>query len=144
MTLKKKTNLNGRNAMIEMNFFQVIGLICLITTIIVCVYFTIKNIIHTIRSIICASNIQVGDVYIKRCIINKDNPYKRCEYLEKIIIKDIQEGWMKYDIDSLGDETTISSLLKDRVGKIFVVVSDKKLYKYKLKKLYEFKHCKKN
>lgn len=130
--------------MIEMNFFQVIGLICLVTTITVCTYFSIKYIIHTIRSIICASNVQVGDVYVKRCVINKDNPYKRCEYLEKIIIKDIKEGWMKYDIDSLGDETTISSLLKDRVGKIFVVVSNLKLYKYKLKKLYEFKHCKKN
>lgn len=69
----------------------------------------------------------------------------RCEYLEKIIIKDIKEGWMEYAIDSFGDEKTISSwFLKDRIGKIFVVVSDKKLYKYKLKKLYEFKHCKKN
>lgn len=142
MTLKKKTNLSGRNAMIDI--FGIMGLVLLVIIIIWGVYFTIKNIIHTIRSIICASNIQVGDVYVKRCIINKDNPYKRCEYLEKIIIKDIQEGWMKYDIDSLGDETTISSLLKDRIDKIFVVVSDKKLYKYKLKKLYEFKHCKKN
>lgn len=135
-------NLSGRNAMIDI--FGIMGLVLLAIIIIWCVYFIIKYMIHTIRSIICASNIQVGDVYVKRCIINKDNPYKRCEYLEKIIIKDIQEGWMKYDIDSLGDETTISSLLKDRVGKIFVVVSDKKLYKYKLKKLYEFKHCKKN
>ena len=126
------------------NIFVLIGFICLVTTIIVCVYFAIKNIIHTIRSIICASKVQVGDVYVKRCIINKDNPYKRCKYIEKIIIKDIQEGWMKYDIDSFGDEITISSLLKDRIDKIFVVVSDKKLYKYKLKKLYEFKHCKKN
>jgi hypothetical protein len=120
------------------DIFVLIGFICLVTIIIVCTYFTIKNIIHTIRSIICASKVQVGDVYVKRCIINKDNPYKRCKYVEKIIIKDIQEGWMKYDIDSLGDEMTISSLLKDRVGKIFVVVSDKKLYKYKLKKVYEF------
>jgi hypothetical protein len=50
---------------------------------------------------------------------------------------------MKYDIDKLGDETTISSLLEDRVGKIFFVVDERKLYKYKLKKLYEFKHYKK-
>lgn len=141
MTLKKKTNLSGRNAMI--NMFGLMGLV-LLSIIIFGLYFSIKYIIHIIRSIICASNVQVGDVYVKRCVIYKDNPYKRCEYLEKIIIKDIKEGWMKYDIDSLGDETTISSLLKDRIGKIFVVVSDLKLYKYKLKKLYEFKHCKKN
>ena len=128
----------------ENDIFFLIGLICLITTIIGVTYFIIKDIIHTIRSIICASNIQVGDVYVRKYIANKDNPYKRCKYIEKIIIKDIQEGWMKYDIDSLGDETTISSLLKDRIGKIFVVVRDRKLYKYKLKKLYEFKHCKKD
>lgn len=128
----------------EMNFFQALGLVFLVTTIIVCVYFTIKNIIHTIRSIICASNVQVGDVYVRKYIANIDNPYERCERIEKIIIKDIKEGWMKYDIDSLGDETTISSLLKDRVGKIFVVVGELKLYKYKLKKLYEFKHYKKD
>lgn len=127
----------------ENDIFFLIGLVLLVGIIICCVYFIIKDVIHTIRSIICASNVQVGDVYVKRCIINKDNPYKRCEYIEKIIVKDIQEGWMKYDIDSIGDETTISSLLKDRVGKIFVVVKDRKLYKYKLKKLYEFKHCKK-
>lgn len=126
------------------DIFFLIGFICFVTTIIVCVYFSIKNIIHTIRSIICASNVQVGDVYVKRCVINKDNPYKRCNYIEKIIIKDIKDGWMKYDIDSLGDETTISSLLKDRIDKIFVVVKERKLYKYKLKKLYEFKHCKKD
>lgn len=130
--------------MIEMNFFQVIGLICLVTTITVCTYFIIKDIIHAIRCIICTSNVQVGDVYVRKYIINKDNPYERQECLEKIIIKDIKEGWMKYDIDSLGDETTISSLLKDRIGNIFVVVKERKLYKYKLKKLYEFKHCKKD
>ena len=119
-------------------------MVLLLTVIIVCgTYFIIKDIIHTIRCIICASKVQVGDVYVRKYIINKDNPYERQECLEKIIIKDIKEGWMKYDIDSIGDETTISSLLKDRIGKIFVVVDDKKLYKYKLKKLYEFKHCKK-
>lgn len=126
------------------DIFGLIGLACLVTTIVVCIYFSIKNIIHTIRCIICVSNVQVGDVYVKRCVINKDNPYKRCNYIEKIIVKDIQEGWMKYDIDSLGDETTISSLLKDRTGKIFAVVSERQLYKYQLKKLYEFKHCKKD
>ena len=125
------------------DIFGIMGLVLLAGIIIWFVYFLIKDMIHIIKSIICASNVQVGDVYVKRCIINKDNPYKRCEYLEKIIIKDIKEGWMEYDIDSLGDETTISSLLKDRIDKIFVVVSDRKLYKYKLKKLYEFKHCKK-
>lgn len=121
------------------SIFFLIGLVILIFG----AYLIIKDIIHTIRSIICTSKVQVGDVYVKRCIINKDNPYKRCEYIEKIIVKDIQEGWMKYDIDSIGDEMTISSLLKDRIDKIFVVVEDRKLYKYKLKKLYEFKHCKK-
>lgn len=126
------------------DIFGIIGLALLAGIMIFGTYFIIKDIIHTIRSIICASKVQVGDVYVKRCIINKDNPYKRCKYIEKIIVKDIQEGWMKYDIDSLGDETTISSLLKDRVEKIFVVVDERKLYKYKLKKLYEFKHCKKN
>ena len=126
------------------DIFFLIGLICLVTVIIGVTYFIIKDIIHTIRSIICTSNVQVGDVYVRRYIINKDNPYERCECLEKIIIKDIKEGWMKYDIDSLGDETTISSFLKDRIGKIFVVVGELKLYKYKLKKLYEFKHCKKD
>jgi hypothetical protein len=120
------------------DIFGLIGLALLALILICGTYFIIKDIIHTIRSIICTSNVQVGDVYVKRCIINKDNPYKRCEYIEKIIVKDIQEGWMKYDIDSIGDETTISSLLKDRIDKIFVVVSDRKLYKYKLKKLYEF------
>ena len=126
------------------NIFGLMGLVFLAVIIVLFGYFTIKDIIHTIRSIICASNVQVGDVYVRKYIANKDNPYERCECLEKIIITDIKEGWMKYDIDSLGDETTISSLLKDRIGKIFVVVDDTKLYKYKLKKLYEFKHCKKD
>lgn len=126
------------------DIFLLIGLVLLAGIMIWGTYFVIKDIIHTIRSIICASKVQVGDVYVRRYIINKNNPYERCECLEKIIIKDIKEGWMKYDIDSLGDETTISSLLKDRVGKIFTVVDDRKLYKYKLKKLYEFKHCKKD
>lgn len=129
--------------MTMIDIFGIMGLVLLAVIIVLFGYFTIKDVIHTIRSIICASKVQVGDVYVKRCIINKDNPYKRCEYLEKIIINDIKDGWMKYDIDSLGDETTISSLLKDRIDKIFVVVRDRKLYKYKLKKLYEFKHCKK-
>ena len=126
------------------DIFGIIGLVLLFGIIICGTYFVIKVILHTIRSIICASKVQVGDVYVRRCIINKDNPYERCECLEKIIIKDIKEGWMKYDIDSIGDETTISSLLKDRIGKIFTVVGERKLYKYKLKKLYEFKHCKKD
>ena len=126
------------------NIFGLIGLTSLTVILILGTYFIIKDIIHTIRCVICTSNVQVGDVYVRKYIINKDNPYERQECLEKIIIKDIKEGWMKYDIDSLGDETTISSLLKDRVGKIFFVVDDKKLYKYKLKKLYEFKHCKKD
>lgn len=126
------------------DIFGLIGLVFLVVIMIGGTYFIIKDIIHTIRCIICASNVQVGDVYVRKYIINKDNPYERQECLEKIIIKDIKEGWMKYDIDSFGDETTISSLLKDRVEKIFVVVDDRKLYKYKLKKLYEFKHCKKN
>ena len=130
--------------MTMIDIFGIMGLVLLTGIIVGFIYFLIKDVIHTIRSIICASKIQVGDVYVKRCIINKDNPYKRCEYLEKIIVKDIQEGWMKYDIDSIGDETTISSLLKDRDGKIFVVVSERQLYKYQLKKLYEFKHCKKD
>jgi hypothetical protein len=125
--------------MMMISIFFLIGLVILICG----AYLIIKDIIHTIRSIICASKVQVGDVYVRKYIVNKNNPYERCECLEKIIIKDIKEGWMKYDIDSIGDETTISSLLKDRIGKIFVVVSDRKLYKYKLKKLYEFKHCKK-
>lgn len=125
------------------DIFGIMGLVILAVIIVLFGYFTIKDAIHTIRSIICTSKVQVGDVYVKRCIINKDNPYKRCEYLEKIIIRDIKEGWMKYDIDSIGDETTISSLLKDRDGKIFAVVSERQLYKYQLKKLYEFKHCKK-
>ena len=120
------------------------GLVLFAGIIVWFVCYIIKDIIHIIRCIICISNVQVGDVYVRKYIINKDNPYKRQECLEKIIIKDIKEGWMKYDIDSIGDETTISSLLKDRIGKIFVVVDDKKLYKYKLKKLYEFKHCKKD
>ena len=129
------------------NIFGLIGLTTLTVILILliwCTYFIIKDIIHTIRCIICTSNVQVGDVYVRKYIINKDNPYERQECLEKIIIKDIKEGWMKYDIDSLGDETTISSLLKDRIGKIFVVVGELKLYKYKLKKLYEFKHYKKD
>lgn len=126
------------------DIFVIMGLVLLAVMIVWFVYFFIKDLIHTIRSIICTSKVQVGDVYVRKYIANKDNPYERCECLEKIIIKDIKEGWMKYDIDSLGDETTIPSLLKDRVGKIFVVVSDRKLYKYKLKKLYEFKHCKKD
>lgn len=122
------------------SIFFLIGLVILI-----CVaYLLIKDVIHTIRSIICTSKVQVGDVYVRKYIANKNNPYERCECLEKIIVKDIKEGWMKYDIDSIGDETTISSLLKDRIGKIFVVVGERKLYKYKLKKLYEFKHCKKD
>lgn len=126
------------------NIFGLIGLTTLTVILILCAYFIIKDIIHTIRCIICTSNVQVGDVYVRKYIANKNNPYERCECLEKIIIKDIKDGWMKYDIDSIGDETTISSLLKDRIGKIFFVVDDKKLYKYKLKKLYEFKHCKKD
>ena len=122
------------------DIFSLMGLAILAVIMVWFTYYIIKDIIHAIRCIICASNVQVGDVYVRKCIANKDNPYERYEYLEKIIIKDIKEGWMKYDIDSLGDETTISTLLKDRVGKIFVVVDDTKLYKYKLKKLYEFKH----
>lgn len=129
--------------MTMIDIFGIMGLALLAVIIVLFAYFIIKDVIHTIRSIICTSKVQVGDVYVKRCIINKDNPYKRCEYLEKIIVNDIKEGWMKYDIDSIGGETTISSLLKDRIDKVFVVVSDRKLYKYKLKKLYEFKHCKK-
>lgn len=129
--------------MTMINIFGLIGLTTLTVILIGCAYFIIKDIIHAIRCIICTLNVQVGDVYVRKYIANKNNPYERCECVEKIIVKDIQEGWMKYDIDSLGDETTILSLLKDRVGKIFVVVSDRKLYKYKLKKLYEFKHCKK-
>ena len=130
--------------MTMIDIFGIMGLVLLTGIIVGFIYFLIKDIIHTIRCVICTSNVQVGDVYVRKYIINKDNPYERQECLEKIIIKDIKDGWMKYDIDSLGDETTISSLLKDRVGKIFVVVSDKKLYKYQLKKLYEFKHCKKD
>lgn len=120
------------------NIFGLIGLVLLVVILICGAYFIIKDIIHVIRSIICTSNVQVGDVYVRRYIINKDNPYERRECLEKIIIKDIKEGWMEYAIDDLGDETTISSFLKTRVGKIFLVVDERKLYKYKLKKLYEF------
>ena len=120
------------------NVFGLIGLVLLVVILIGGTYFIIKDIIHAIRSIICTSNVQVGDVYVRRYIVNKDNPYERRECIEKIIIKDIKEGWMEYVIDDLGDETTISSFLKTRVGKIFLVVEERKLYKYKLKKLYEF------
>lgn len=130
--------------MTMIDIFGIMGLVLLAVIIVWFIYFLIKDVIHIIKSIICASNVQVGDVYIRKYIINKNNPYERQECLEKIIIKDIKDGWMKYDIDSLGDETTISSLLKDRIGKIFVVVSERQLYKYQLKKLYEFKHCKKD
>ena len=133
--------------MIEMNFFQVLGLVAtafIVVLYIVCVCWMIYDVIK-----FCIDGIKLlkhyrfykklnpGDIYEYEGKVNPDDPFDDLYYLLRIKILDIKDGHIKYTIDQIVSDKNGRFDLENprsrfiRVEKWSFVMEQRELTKYK-------------